>query len=62
MKKIIFSFVILFLTTPSLSHSQTIAFGTTFSSRQCQYLDLDWKEAYSAILDLPWDIIRLGAY
>lgn len=37
-------------------------YGTTFSPRQCEYLGLDWKETYQAILDLPFDIIRLGAY
>ena len=36
--------------------------GTTFSPAQCEYLGLDWKNAYLRILDEEFDLIRLGAY
>jgi hypothetical protein len=39
-----------------------ITVGTTFSPQQCEYLELDWRETYQAILALDFDVIRLGAY
>ena len=39
-----------------------ILIGTTFSPRQCFYLDLDWRETYLQSLDYGFEIIRLGAY
>jgi len=36
--------------------------GTTFSPRQCKYLGQDWKKTYLEILDMGFEIIRLGAY
>ncbi|MCK9554354.1 beta-galactosidase [bacterium] len=36
--------------------------GTTFSQVQCGYLGLDWRETYQEVLDMKFDIIRLGAY
>lgn len=36
--------------------------GTTFSARQCEYLDLDPKETYVKVLEEGFSIIRLGAY
>ncbi len=61
MKKFLLALFLLVLLPPNV-HAQRIQFGTTFSKQQCQYLDLDWKETYRAILDFPWDVIRLGAY
>lgn len=42
--------------------AEPVRIGTTFSQKQCTYLQLDWKEAYAATLDAKFDIIRLGAY
>ncbi|MEA3489268.1 MAG: beta-galactosidase [Candidatus Omnitrophota bacterium] len=39
-----------------------VRIGTTYSRRQCEYLGIDWKKTYIAILDTGFDIIRLGAY
>lgn len=36
--------------------------GTTYSPKQSEYLGMEWKETYLRILDLGFDIIRLGAY
>ncbi|PIQ81887.1 MAG: hypothetical protein COV76_06435 [Candidatus Omnitrophica bacterium CG11_big_fil_rev_8_21_14_0_20_64_10] len=36
--------------------------GTTFSSKQCLYLGIPWKETYLKVLSLEPDILRLGAY
>ena len=36
--------------------------GTTFSSVQAGYLDQEEKETYLKVLDLGFDLIRLGAY
>lgn len=52
----------LFICDPHYLYADSFKIGTTFSKKQCEYLNLDWKETYSAILDLKWDIIRLGAY
>ncbi|MGB3081378.1 MAG: hypothetical protein WBB86_00140, partial [Candidatus Omnitrophota bacterium] len=42
--------------------AEPVRVGTTFSPRQCEYLDLDWKKTYLSVLELGFDIIRLGAY
>jgi hypothetical protein len=36
--------------------------GTTFSQLQCQYLGLDYKQTFQAIVELKLDAIRLCAY
>ena len=36
--------------------------GTTYSPRQSQYLEQDWKKTYLEVLDAGFDVIRLGAY
>ncbi len=36
--------------------------GVTFSPVQCAYLDEPWKAAYKSIIDMDFDLIRLGAY
>jgi len=36
--------------------------GTTYSPVQCRYLGMDWKSTYLDVLDLGFDVIRLGAY
>ena len=53
---------LLFIAWVNLAYAVDVRVGTTFSKQQSYYLELDWKEAYRAILDLDWDIIRLGAY
>lgn len=39
-----------------------IRVGTTFSRRQCQYLEIDPKKTYMETLNAGFDLIRLGAY
>jgi len=39
-----------------------VTYGTTFSQLQCKYLQLDYKETLTNLLDLPFDIIRVCAY
>ena len=41
---------------------ESLRVGTTFSAKQCEYLGVDWKKTYSAVLDEGFDLIRLGAY
>ncbi|MFH1791308.1 MAG: beta-galactosidase [Candidatus Omnitrophota bacterium] len=36
--------------------------GTTFSQRQSLYLEQDWEKAYLVVLDVGFDMVRLGAY
>ncbi|MBL7158319.1 MAG: beta-galactosidase [Candidatus Omnitrophica bacterium] len=36
--------------------------GTTFSKKQCEYMEEDWKETYSEVLEMGFGIIRLSAY
>lgn len=36
--------------------------GTTYSHREISYLQLDHKDAFQELLDLQFDIIRLGCY
>lgn len=56
-------FILILLThSPSADADESRRIGTTFSRQQCIYLGLDWKETYDAVLELDWDIIRLGAY
>jgi len=53
---------VLFLFQCSMLCAEPLRAGTTFSPRQCEYLDMDWKETYITILGYGFDIIRLGAY
>jgi len=62
MLKYILLILCLIFTSTSAADTEDFVFGTTFSPRQCEYLELDWKETYKAILDFPFDIVRLGAY
>ncbi len=61
-KKVAALIICAWLAFPFRAQADDFLFGTTFSRRQCDYLELDWKEVYRAVLDLPFDIIRLGAY
>lgn len=55
--------ILLFLILlPAKAAADSVTVGTTFSPRQCEYLEMDWKETYLAILELDFDVIRLGAY
>lgn len=47
---------------PSAAVAESLQLGTTFSRKQCEYLGLDWRETYEEVLQLPFQIIRLGAY
>lgn len=60
-RKILIFFVVCISLVPC-AQAQSLRLGTTFSRKQCAYLGLDWQETYRAILDFPFDIIRLGAY
>jgi hypothetical protein len=42
--------------------AEEIKVGTTFSRVQCAYLDMDPRKTYLDILDMGFDLIRLGAY
>ena len=44
------------------SFAGEIRTGTTFSQVQCEYFDMPWKQTFEKILDMKFDIIRLGAY
>ncbi|HTL47202.1 MAG TPA: beta-galactosidase [Verrucomicrobiae bacterium] len=41
---------------------ETLKIGTTYSIHQSEYLDMDWKETYLALLEFHFDVIRLGTY
>lgn len=49
-----------FIAEPCLCDEMDI--GTTFSPLQCAYLNEDWQRTYKEVLDMGFDIIRLGAY
>lgn len=36
--------------------------GATFSQQQCDYLGIDWKDAYEEITSMDFEYLRLGAY
>ncbi len=36
--------------------------GTTFSQVQCSYLEIDYKQAFSEVLTLGFDVIRICSY
>lgn len=44
------------------SKPRRISTGVTFSQVQCEYLGIDWKDAYKKTLAMQFDVIRLGAY
>jgi hypothetical protein len=41
---------------------RSLQIGTSYSPKQSEYLGLDWSETYTSILDLGFDVIRLGTY
>lgn len=59
-KTAVLATLVVFLCTAGFADQVRV--GTTFSRKQCEYLGLDWKDTYLAILDEGFDIIRLGAY
>ena len=60
MKRLILS--IFFLIQASIVFAGPLKIGTTFSPVQCAYLGLNWRETYLSILEMGFDLIRLGAY
>jgi hypothetical protein len=42
--------------------SQPVNLGFTFSERQAGYLDLSWRQAFSAAMDLMPETVRFAAY
>jgi len=46
----------------SSSYAEELRIGVTFSPKQSEYLEQEWKEVYLEILDMGFDMIRLGAY
>jgi hypothetical protein len=42
--------------------AEPVHIGTTFSSKQCQYLQVDAKKTFKEILKTRFDLIRLSAY
>ncbi|MFH1552662.1 MAG: beta-galactosidase [Candidatus Omnitrophota bacterium] len=58
----VFIFVMLFICHCTMLCAEPLRVGTTYSPRQSEYLDMDWRETYLAVLDEGFDIIRLGAY
>jgi hypothetical protein len=57
-----FIIAILLIFQCSPLQAEQLRLGTTFSPRQSEYLEMDWKETYHMILEIGFDIIRLGAY
>ncbi len=55
-------FIILYLLITPLVFSGEIETGMTFSPIQCEYLNQPWEAIYEDILDMGFDLIRLGAY
>ncbi|MFI5268979.1 MAG: hypothetical protein ACHQ7M_16510, partial [Chloroflexota bacterium] len=41
---------------------KNVSVGFTFSERQANYLDVSWRQAYSAAMDLEPSLVRLAAY
>jgi hypothetical protein len=48
--------------TDAPAQPQKMSVGFTFSERQAGYLDLSWRQAYSAAMDLSPSLVRLAAY
>jgi hypothetical protein len=63
MKRLVLVFTVTFIFFLSAeAENNKIKIGTTFSQVQCEYLGLDWRQAYKEVIDMGFDIIRLGAY
>jgi len=58
----VLTWILAFILQSQLVFAGDLRIGTTYSPRQSEYLGLDWKQAYLAILDLRFDVIRLGTY
>ena len=60
---IIFLFLIFLLSRGHVYKKEELEYGVTFSKKQAESLDLNWQEAYLAILDdLKVKKLRLSAY
>ena len=56
------SIVVLVCCAGSLHAEEPVVVGVTYSPKQSEYLDQDWKKTYIEILDCGFNAIRLGAY
>ena len=61
LRSILFLLIIFHIITAPVC-AEPVHIGMTFSPRQSEYLDQDWKKTYIQILDMNFDIIRLVAY
>lgn len=61
-RKLSWILTILIISQPFCANAKPMRIGTTFSPVQCEYLKQDWKKVYIKILDMGFDIVRLGAY
>jgi len=55
-------FAALFFFQTLFAYADSLRIGTTYSPKQSEYLGLDWRETYLAILNVGFDLIRLGTY
>ncbi len=44
------------------AYAGNLKVGTTYSPRQSEYLGLDWRDTFEALLTVDFDIFRLGTY
>ena len=54
--------LILLLQSPCVFSENSLSIGTTYSSRQSEYLEMDPRETYLSVLDMGFSLIRVGAY
>jgi len=57
---LIFLGILILQSFPALS--EELYLGTTYSRVQSEYFKQDWKKTYISILDMGFEVIRLGAY
>ncbi|MGB2706176.1 MAG: beta-galactosidase [Candidatus Omnitrophota bacterium] len=62
MKKLTRLLILILIFIQAAAQAEPLGIGTTFSPRQSEYLDQDWKAVYLSILGMGFDIIRLSAY
>lgn len=54
--------VLVFLLAAGEAAAEPLRLGTTFSPRQCRYLQVDASQTLQAILKHPFDLVRFAAY
>ncbi len=62
MKKVIVFLIACIFIATSISYAEHLKIGTTYSQKQSEYLSQDWKKVYASILEIGFDVLRLGAY